>query len=130
MKNAISKKQLREFGLLFGFGFPIIIGWIVPSISGHLFRNWTLWVSIPFLLIGILKPRILLFPYKIWMSLGHALGWINSKLILGLVFIFVLQPIALLMKFVGYDPLRIKKNNKTSYREDKTNYKINLNKIF
>ena len=51
------------------------------------------------------------------MALGLALGWINSRIILGLVFFLVLQPIAFLMKFVGYDPLKTKKGNEMSFRE-------------
>ena len=43
------------------------------------------------------------------MDLGKALGWINSRIILGLVFIIVLQPIAFIMKSFGYDPLKLKK---------------------
>jgi len=85
MASSISKKQLREFGLLIGFGFPILIGWILPLIGGHLFRTWTLWIGIPSLILGILNPRILSYPYKVWMKLGHALGWINSRIILGLI---------------------------------------------
>ncbi len=130
MKGSISKKQLRDFGFLIGFGFPILIGWLIPAIAGHLFRTWTLWIAIPSLMIGLLKPRLLFYPYKGWMVLGLALGWVNSRIILGLVFLLVLQPIALIMKFVGYDPLKTKKSNESSYRENKTNHKINLTRIF
>ena len=131
MKESISKKQLQEFGLLIGFGFPLIIGWIIPSIIGHFFRMWTLWISIPFLIIGILKPRLLFYPYKAWMAIGLALGWINSRIILGLIFLLVLQPISLIMKIFGYDPLRKKsKGNEISYRESKKGYEVNLNRIF
>ena len=130
IKVSIAKKQLREFGFLIGFGFPILIGWIIPAIGGHAFRGWTLWIAIPFLIIGILKPRLLFYPYKGWMALGLALGWINSRIILGLVFFLVLQPIALIMKFVGYDPLKIKKNNERSYRENKKDHKVDLTRIF
>ena len=131
MKESISKKQLQEFGLLIGFGFPIIIGWIIPSIIGHFFRMWTLWISIPFLIIGILKPRLLFYPYKLWMVIGVALGWINSRIILGLIFLLVLQPISLIMKIFGYDPLRKKsQGNEISYRESKKGYEVNLNRIF
>ena len=129
-KKSISQKQLREFGLLIGFGFPLIIGLIIPSISGHSFRFWSLWMAPPFLIGAIVKPSLLFYPYKAWMSLGVALGWINSRLILGLVFLIVLQPIALIMKFFNYDPLRKKKTNKVSYRENRKNYKLNLTKIF
>ena len=87
MVVSIAKKQLREFGFLIGVGFPILIGWIMPAIGGHAFRGWTLWIAILFLITGILKPSLLFYPLKGWMALGLALGWINSRLILGLVFL-------------------------------------------
>ena len=130
MNTTISKKQLREFGFLIGFGFPILIGWIIPAISGHFFRTWTLWIAIPSLIIGTLKPRLLFYPYKGWMALGLALGWINSRIILGLVYLIVLQPIALIMKIFGYDPLRKKIGTSDSYREIKESHKIDLTRIF
>ena len=130
MKVYIAKKQLREFGFVIGFGFPILIGWIIPTVAGHAFRGWTLWIAIPFLILGILKPSLLFYPYEVWMKLGLALGWINSRIILGLVFLIILQPIALVMKIFGYDPLRSKKSNKKTYREKKDSHKVNLTRIF
>ena len=130
MKSSISKKELRKFAFLIGFGFPVLVGWILPTIGGHLFRVWTLWVGIPSLILGILKPRLLFYPYKGWMALGHALGWINSRIILGLVFLVVLQPIALVMRVFGYDPLRKKQGGKKSYRENKQGDSIDLTRIF
>ena len=129
-KSSISQKQLREFGFLIGFGLPIIFGWMIPAITGHIFRYWTLWVGCLSLMLVILRPRLLFYPYKAWMTLGHALGWVNSRIILGLVFILVLQPIALVMKVFGYDPLRKKKCSAKSFRENKANHKINLTRIF
>ena len=130
MKKLISKKQLRQFGFLIGLGFPIFIGWLIPTIGGHTFRTWTLWVGITSLILGILKPIFLFYPYKLWMMLGHALGWVNSRIVLGLVFFFVLQPIALIMRILGYDPLRTKKSNEKSYREKTETRKIDLTRIF
>ena len=130
MRTSISKKQLRQFGFLLGFGFPIIIGWFIPAITGHLFRSWSLWVGCPALILGILKPSLLSYPYKGWMALGLALGWINSKLILGLVYLIILQPIAIFMKIFGYDPLKKKKNNQKSYREIKKDENFDLTRIF
>ena len=130
MKEIISKKQLREFGLLIGFGFPILIGWLVPSLFGHQFRIWTFWIGGLGLLIGLAAPRLLYYPYKGWMILGQVLGWINSHIILGLVFIFVLQPIAYIMRLTGYDPLRTKRKREKTYREVRKDHKIDLNRIF
>ena len=130
MKKNINNKILREFGFLISFVFPILIGWILPAFGGHSFRLWTLWISLPALILALIRPGLLFYPYKAWMNLGYILGWINSRIILGLVFFIVLQPIAILMKFFGHDPLRLTKNNQKSYKEDKIDYKINLKKIF
>ena len=130
MKNNISRKTLRQFGFLICFTFPLLIGWFLPLLGGHPFRVWTLFISMPAGILGILKPGLLLYPYRAWMKLGHILGWVNSRIILGLVFIIVLQPIALIMQILGHDPLRTKKFAQESYREIKTNHKVNLNKIF
>jgi len=64
------------------------------------------------------------------MEIGHILGWINSHIILGLVFIFVLQPIAYIMRLTGYDPLRTKQQGEKTYRENRKDYNIDLNRIF
>ena len=130
MKKSISEKQLREFGLLFGIGFPIIIGWVIPEIRGHAFRAWTLCLGIPALITGITKPSLLKYPYKGWIIIGHTLGWINSRVILGIIFIIVLQPIALIMKLFGYDPLRQKEKGNESYRENIKDKSIDLTRIF
>ena len=130
MKDTISKKQLREFGLLTGFGLPIIIGWLLPLLSGDEFREWTLWIAFPVLIIGLITPRLLFYPYKVWIALGHILGWINSHIVLGIIFVLILQPIALIMYLAGYDPLKKKQNKKTTYREDCQNHYTDLNRIF
>jgi len=129
-QSPISQKQLRQFGFLIGIGFPVIVGWIVPAISGHLFRFWSLWIGVPLFILGILRPRLLFYPYQAWMKIGLALGWINSHIVLGLVFLLVLQPISLIMKLFGYDPLKKKKKNLLTFREIKENHKVDLTKIF
>ena len=130
MKETISKKQLRDFGILIGFGFPLLIGWLLPAITGHVFRAWTIWVGVPGLILGLKLPLLLYYPYKLWMAIGHALGWINSHLILGLVFIFILQPIAYIMRIAGYDPLKRRRKGEKTYRENRQAHKTDLTRIF
>ena len=130
MKEIISKKQLREFGLLIGFGFPLLIGWLIPALMGHEFRAWTLWVGFIGLLIGLISPRALYYPYKFWMKLGLTLGWVNSRIILGLVYMIVLLPIAFVMRLIGYDPLRTKQNGEKTYRENRKYHQTDLTRIF
>ena len=126
-----SLRQLREFGLLIGIVFPVLLGWLLPALHGHSFREWTLWIGLPALALGFAWPRGLAMPYRGWMALGHGLGWINSHLILGAVYLLVLQPIALLMRTLGHDPLRRRRDSAAvSYREVHPNHEVNLRRIF
>ena len=130
MDEIISKKQLREFGLLIGFGFPLLIGWLIPALTGHGLREWTLWVGFIGLIIGLTSPRLLYYPYKFWMKLGLILGWFNSRIILCLVYMIVLIPIAFVMRLIGYDPLRSRRKGEKTYREIKKDHHTDLTRIF
>ena len=129
-KELVTKKQLREFGLLIGFGFPLLIGWLIPSLTGHGFRAWTLWIGIPGLLIGLTSPHLLYYPYKFWIKFGLTLGWINSRIILGLIYIIVLIPISFIMRLTGYDPLRRRRKGERTYRENRQKHQTDLSRIF
>lgn len=130
MKEIFMKKKLRDFGFFVGLGFPVIIGFLIPLLFRHNFRIWTLWLACPILFFTIFNPTILFYPYKAWMSLGYCLGRINSTLILSLIYIFLLIPIAFIMKIFKYDPLRIKRFNKKSYFENNKKHIVDLRKIF
>ena len=130
MTKQLEKKILRDFGILLGIFFPLIFGLLLPFIFEHSISVWSFWLGGVCLGIGILKPTLLTLPYKYWMLLGNILGWINSRIILSIVFIFVLCPIAFFMKFFKYDPLNLKKMKKRSYKILKHHNDFNFKKIF
>ena len=130
MKEIISNKNLREFGLLIGFGFPLLIGWLIPVFTGNGFRIWTLWIGFPGLLIGLTSPRLLYYPYNFWMKLGLTLSWVNSRVMLCLVYVIVLLPIAFVMRLTGYDPLRTKRNGEKTFREKRKIHQTDFTRIF
>ena len=128
--SSVSKKQLREFGVLLGIVFPVVFGWLIPALKGHQAPVWPFVIGIPSLMLGLIAPRLLQLPYQGWMKLGHILGWINGHLILGVIFVFVLQPIAYVMRFIGYDPLKRKRTGLQSYREQSKHKHVDLTRIF
>ena len=130
MKKIISSRELRKFGITIAIGLPTIFGFIIPTITGHDYREWTIWIGLFFLSLSLLNPKLLNPLYKFWMALGHFLGRFNSTIILALIFVFVLQPISIIMKIFGYDPLRIKDKKIKTYRVDKKNHNIDLTRIF
>lgn len=130
MKLVYSKKILREFGIIVGLILPIIFGFLLPFIFNHDFRIWTLFVGSTLIITGIIKPNLLYFPYLIWMKIGLILGWINSRIIFSLIFIFVLNPIAIILKIIRYDPLNKKQTFQNSYKEIRDIKNIDFKRIF
>ena len=49
------------------------------------------------------------------MKFAHALGWVNTRIILTLVYLLVMTPLALIFKVVGKDPMNRKFGGQDSY---------------
>ena len=60
-------------------------------------------------LLGMLAPAAFRPFAGLWFSLGHLLGKVVSKLILGVVFLLIVTPVGFVRKMSGYDPLGVKK---------------------
>lgn len=100
--SAPGNPRLRSFGLIFGaliMGFfGLLIPWIWEldiSIS-----KWPWPLGVVFILWALIYPASLAPVYKGWMKFGHALGWLNTRLILGLVFYVVIFPMGMVMRLV------------------------------
>jgi hypothetical protein len=101
----LSRAQLRNFGLILAGGFAVIALW--PTIfRGEMPRMWASIVAVVFVLWGLLLPTTLSKPFRAWMTLGGFLGWLNSKVLLSVVFFVMVTPLARLMALFGYDPMK------------------------
>lgn len=130
MNKKLNNYQLRDFGLIIGLFFPLLIGFVLPALNGHSFKLWTIYVGISFLIIGFIRPRLLLNLFKAWMFIGEILGYFNSRLILGIIYFTILQPIAFFMRILNKDPLKKIEPNQMTYKEIKKSHKIDLKRIF
>jgi hypothetical protein len=95
--------QLRKFGLLVG-GIFCAIGLWPAVIRGAGPRSWALIVGVLLLVPALLAPRVLAPVYRIWMTVGEALGWINTRILLGVVFYGLITPMGL----IGVSAARIR----------------------
>jgi saxitoxin biosynthesis operon SxtJ-like protein len=109
-------KQLRSFGFIAGGGFAIIALWPTVFRNGHP-RLVMLMLAGLLLLLAILLPRSLRPAYRVWMALGHVLGWVNTRIILSVMFYILFMPVGLVMRLLGKDPmLRKFERNIDTYR--------------
>lgn len=115
----MDKQEYRKFGLILALLIGLVFGLALPCIFGHTPS------AIPWTITGLLVAWALLFPgtlwivYKPWMALGHTLGWINTRIILALIFYGVFTPMALVLKILGKDAMnkKLKSNHQDSYWE-------------
>lgn len=98
-------KTLRSFGLLVGAIFVCIGLWPLLWRAQPL-RLWALLPGGVLLSLAVVWPSSLALVYHYWMKLGETLGWINSHIILGVVFYLLFTPIGLFMRLRGRDPMR------------------------
>ena len=54
---------------------------------------------------GLLVPRALVWPNRLWMGLAEALSFVMTRVILAIVFFALVTPIGLFRRLIGGDPL-------------------------
>ena len=111
------KQELRKFGLIFAGMFILIFALLLPWIWDKSQPMWAWIVAAVFAGTGLLLPMALTPVYHLWMKIGHVLGWINTRIILGIVFFLLFAPVALLFHLLGKDPMHRQLDaNASTYR--------------
>ncbi|MBU1726792.1 MAG: sxtJ [Candidatus Omnitrophica bacterium] len=113
-KLDLSRRNLKKFGLTMSAAFCIIS--LLIFIKHKHSSSITLSISAAFLFLGSFCPGSLKLIYIPWMRLAHILGWLNTKLILIILFYLVFTPIGLIIRLFRNDLLDRKINrHKKSY---------------
>ena len=114
----LDNKELREFGLISGLIVLVVFGFILPIVRHHALSVW------PYIIAGILciwaivAPGTLSYVYHIWMRIGLVLGWIQTRIILGVIFYFIVFPMGLISRLFARNPvLRGFEPNLSTYRQ-------------
>lgn len=106
--------NLRRFGvtvsiplaLLAAFGtwrghtvVPALLGVLAAALGG----------------LSVFAPSLLGPVQTVWMQVAHALGWFNTRVLLGIVYFLVMTPIGIVMRLLGRDPLDRRVGDRASY---------------
>jgi len=116
--NQATKEELRKFGMLMGGIIPALFVFLLPWVFSYDMPMWPWVIALPFFIAALIYPAGLRQVYKGWMIFGHGLGWVNSRIILGILFYLIFFPMGVLMRMMKKDPLakKIERSTNDSYR--------------
>jgi hypothetical protein len=94
----------RSFGVTVGLALcalAAVLAWRSDQVLGGIAAAG----GLVLLLFGIANPAALRVPSAHWWRLSRLLGHFNARVMLTLMFVFVLVPISLVWRVIGTDPL-------------------------
>jgi hypothetical protein len=103
---APDRPGLRRFGLVTGAILAGLFGLAFPLLAGRPFPVWPFAVGGGLALWALVAPGSLRPVYRGWMRVGTVVGWVNTRVLLALVFFLVVTPMGLVMRLFGRHPLR------------------------
>jgi len=123
-KLKLDKITLKSFGLIMGVVF--LAFWSLFFFrQNYAIAGNNLVVSSVFFIAGLVFPVLLKPVYIIWMWFAFTLGWINTRIILIILFYLIFTPVGLFMRLFGINLLG-KKNKAGTYwnKKEKDGFSI------
>lgn len=115
MDTNTEKIQLQKFGIIIGLSLTLL-GGLFLWYSKSYFCSYFFVFSVIFLLLGVIHPESLRPVYRLCSKMAYILEWMITKLILIVLFCFVIIPTAVLAGLLRTKFLDINfKRKKDSY---------------
>lgn len=116
--KSMKKRAFRaesEFGLIVGAVFVLLGVWWIYRGKFTSFAYTVLPLGSALILLALVFPRALIYPNKAWMKLAEVLSFVMTRIILGIIFFFILTPIGVVKRLFGWDPLNRRAGRSASY---------------
>ena len=130
----ITRSELRNFGFVFASGILLLFGLFFPWLQEKQiqFTHWPWGITFVLVVISVCIPVVLKPVQKIWLLIGGILGFINSRIILGVIFLMIFTPTAIVLRILRKDLLLAQLHaTEKSYRVDSAQPKLeNLNRPY
>jgi hypothetical protein len=100
------RRRLRSFGVTVGAACAILAAFLLWKQR----PAWPILGGLAALLVlaGLLTPVLLRPIERVWMKFARALGWVMTRVILGLVFVVMFTPAGLILRLLGKDPMELR----------------------
>ena len=99
-----SPRELRRFGAVLAVAFPAVFCLLLPWLFSRPIPWWPLAVSGALLALAAVAPAALAPVERVWLRIGHALGFVNTRILLTLL--FFLTPVLFPLTAVSIPVLR------------------------
>lgn len=115
---ADDKAALRRFGWQMAIAWPLLFGVLLPWLFNHSWPLWPWLLSAGFALSALLLPKVLYWPARLWLLFAAVMGWINTRLLLGVVFFLLLWPLGLVLRSLNKLDYRARPQDSGSFWRD------------
>lgn len=92
---------LQSFTLMMAVAIPLFFMIILPWWFAQAVPIWPVLLSMLLCLIHIAKVQVIYPFYVLWMIIASILGWVNTHIILFLIYCIMILPTGLFMQAVG-----------------------------
>ena len=124
----MKKSSSKSFGyLFFGIFFALAV-WVY--VKNQNLNYWLIGTSVVFLVLTLIKSKLLDVLNDLWIKFGELLGKIIAPIVMSIVFFLIVTPIGLVLKIVKKDLLKLKFNNDKSYWVEKSKTIESMDKQF
>lgn len=105
----------REAQLVIVTGFAILS--VILEARGWAYAKYLLMAAIAVGILSIASDTVGTLIVKGWFKLAEILGWINSRILLSIIFFLFLVPMALISRLFGKGSMQLKKKEGSLYTE-------------
>ena len=100
-----NRTELRHFGLLTGALTAGIFGFFLPWLRRNQLPTWPWIAAVALIGPALIWPASLRYVHWLWTRIGLILGWINSRIVLTILFFLVIMPMGMVMRALRRDPV-------------------------
>ena len=110
-------REIRSFGLVFSLLVVLIFAGLMPWLFNQSIFVWPFVVSTATALLALLAPSARRPLHRVFIKLGTCLGFVNTRILLFIIFFGLFLPVSIIMWLVRRDILGRKPSTVDSYRK-------------
>ncbi len=112
----------KSFGVSVGIVLCVIAAFLVWR--GRIARAEVIGgIGAVLLVLGLVHPPLLKYPSAAWWRFSRALGYVNARVLLSIIFFLILTPLGLFWRLTGKDPLARRRRNWSGWAVYPVRYK-------